>query len=76
MSPDRLGVAFEERTPNAQAEIAGVPKKLLDAFSKRTALISAEAGPVISQYEQTLGRELSRAERAAVVKTAVLKTRR
>lgn len=71
----RLGVAFEERTPNAQAEIVGVPKNVLDAFGKRTARVSAEAGPVISQYEETLGRELTAAERATVVKTAVLKTR-
>jgi len=72
---NRLGVVFAERSPNAQAEIFGVPKHVLEAFSKRTARISAEAEPVIAEYEETLGRELSRAERAAVVKTAVLKTR-
>jgi len=71
----RLGVAFEERTANAQAEIAGVPKDLLEVLSKRTTRILAEAEPVIAQYEQTLGRQLSGAERATVVKTAVLKTR-
>ena len=72
---DRLGVAFEERTPNAQAEIAGMPKALLDAFSKRTMRILAESGPIIAEYQQTLGRELSPSERATVVKTAVLKIR-
>lgn len=44
-------------------------------WSKRTAAIDIEALPKIAEYEKLLGRTLSRAERAAVMKTAVLKTR-
>ena len=47
----------------------------MTAWSKRAAQIAAEAGPTIDEYEQTLGRDLTRDERAAVTKTAVLKTR-
>ena len=47
----------------------------MTAWSKRTAQIAAEAAPVIADYEATLGRSLTRNERAAVTKTAVLKTR-
>jgi len=44
-------------------------------WSKRTVQVQAEAGPVIARYEDTLGRPLSSAERTAVTKVAVLKTR-
>ena len=71
----RLGVVFETANAHGQAEIAGVPTDLMTAWSKRTAQIAAEAGPTIDEYEQTLGRDLTRDERAAVTKTAVLKTR-
>ncbi len=71
----RLGVVFEPANAHGQAEIAGVPTDLMTAWSKRAAQITAEAGPTIDEYEQTLGRDLSRDERATVTKTAVLKTR-
>jgi conjugative relaxase-like TrwC/TraI family protein len=71
----RLGVDFEPVDRNGQADIAGVPKELLELWSKRTAQIGADAGPKIAEYERTLGRTLTPAERVAVVKTAVLKTR-
>jgi len=71
----RLGVVFEPCNAHGQAEIVGVPADLMTAWSTRTAQIAAEAGPTIDEYEQTLGRELTRDERAAVTKTAVLKTR-
>jgi len=58
-----------------QAEIAGVPEKLLCLWSKRTAQIKEESGPKIAEYEKLLGRTLTSAERVSVVKTAVLKTR-
>ena len=71
----RLGVVFEPTNAHGQAEIAGVPTDLMTAWSKRAAQIAAEAGPTIDEYEQTLGRDLTRDERARVTKTAVLKTR-
>jgi len=71
----RLGVVFEAANEHGQAEIAGVPKDLLRLWSKRTAQIDADASPKIAEYEETLGRSLTPAERVAVVKTAVLKTR-
>jgi conjugative relaxase-like TrwC/TraI family protein len=71
----RLGVLFGEVNAHGQAEILGVPDELMEAWSKRTADIMAEADPVIAEYEAILGRELTAAERGAVVKTAVLKTR-
>ncbi len=71
----RLGVMFGPPSAHGQAEILGVPQEVITAWSKRTAQISAEAAPVIADYETTLGRALTRNERAAVTKTAVLKTR-
>jgi len=71
----RLGVVFEPANAHGQAEIAGVPTDLMTAWSKRAAQIAAEAGPTIDEYEETLGRVLTRDERAVVTKTAVLKTR-
>ncbi len=71
----RLGVVFAAPTAHGQAEILGVPTDVMTAWSKRTAQINAEAAPVIADYEATLGRDLTRNERAAVTKTAVLKTR-
>jgi len=68
-------VNWTQVTPDGQAEIAGVPERLLRLWSKRTAQVLAEAGPVIARYEDTLGRPLSSAERTAVTKVAVLKTR-
>jgi conjugative relaxase-like TrwC/TraI family protein len=71
----RLGVVFAAPNVHGQAEILGVPQEVMTAWSKRTAQIAAEAAPVIADYETTLGRALTRNERAAVTKTAVLKTR-
>jgi conjugative relaxase-like TrwC/TraI family protein len=71
----RLGVVFGAPSAHGQAEILGVPKEVMAAWSKRTAQIAAEAAPVIADYEATLGRALTRNERAAITKTAVLKTR-
>src|SRR5450631_988062 len=71
----RLGVTFAAPNAHGQAEILGVPNEVMTAWSKRTAQIAAEAAPVIADYEATLGRVLTRNERATVTKTAVLKTR-
>jgi len=70
-----LGVGWTQVSRDGQAEIAGVPDRLLRLWSKRTAQVLAEAGPVIARYEDQLGRPLSSAERTAVTKVAVLKTR-
>jgi conjugative relaxase-like TrwC/TraI family protein len=71
----RLGVAFREVNENGQADIVAMPEELLKLWSKRTAKIDAEAGPIIAEYEKLLGRTLRSSERTGVVKTAVLKTR-
>jgi conjugative relaxase-like TrwC/TraI family protein len=71
----RLGLVFEEADTHGQAEIIGVPGGLLRLWSKRTAQIESEAAGKISEYEASLGRTLTSAERVAVTKTAVLKTR-
>jgi conjugative relaxase-like TrwC/TraI family protein len=71
----RLGVVWTPVTEHGQAEIAGVPTELIAAWSTRTRQVRAEAEPVIAAYEQTLGRPLTSAERTAVTKVAVLKTR-
>jgi conjugative relaxase-like TrwC/TraI family protein len=70
----RLGVGWTAVSKDGQAEIAGVPKDLIKAWSQRAAQVSAEAAPVIAAYEAELGRPLSSAERTAVAKVAVLKT--
>jgi conjugative relaxase-like TrwC/TraI family protein len=71
----RLGVVFAEPNAHGQAEITGVPGRLLELWSKRTTQITAEAAPKIADYERLLGRALTAAEKVTVVKTAVLKTR-
>jgi conjugative relaxase-like TrwC/TraI family protein len=71
----RLGVVFEEPNAHGQAEISGIPAGLVKLWSKRTAQIEPEAAAKIAEYENSLGRSLTSAERAAVTKAAVLKTR-
>jgi len=71
----RLGVGWTEVSRDGQAEIAGVPDRLLRLWSKRTDQVHAEAEPVIARYEDQLGRPLTSAERTAVTKVAVLKSR-
>jgi conjugative relaxase-like TrwC/TraI family protein len=71
----RLGVVFDPVNPHGQAEIAGFPAELTTLWSKRTRQIKADADPVLDRFADQLGRALTPAERAAVVKTSVLKTR-
>ncbi|MGE3257869.1 MobF family relaxase [Pseudonocardia sp.] len=71
----RLGVAFEPVTEHGQAEVSGVPDELLAAWSTRTAAVMADAIPTIAEAEEALGRPVTAAERARIVKTAVLATR-
>ena len=70
-----LGVSWTPVSKDGQAEIAGVPTELTRLWSKRTAQTLAEAAPVIAGYEELLGRPLTSAERVAVEKVAVIKTR-
>jgi conjugative relaxase-like TrwC/TraI family protein len=70
----RLDVAFDEADTHGQAEMIGVPDRLLKLWSKRTAAIQPEAAGKIAEYEASLGRSLTSGERMAVTKTAVLKT--
>jgi conjugative relaxase-like TrwC/TraI family protein len=71
----RLGVVFEPVNAHGQAEIAGVPAELSALWSKRTQQIRADADPTLDRFAAELGRPLTAAERASVVKTSVLKTR-
>jgi conjugative relaxase-like TrwC/TraI family protein len=71
----RLGVGWTPGSKDGQAEIVGVPTVLMKAWSKRAGQVASEAAPVIAAYEKELGRPLSSAERTAVAKVAVLKTR-
>jgi hypothetical protein len=72
----RTGLVFDAADTNGQSEISGVPPALLKAWSKRTAQIDTDAVTRITEYENSLGRSLNGNERAAIVKEAVLRTRR
>lgn len=71
----RLGMVFGPVSEHGQAEIAGVPDELLVAWSTRTAAVMADAVPTLASAEEALGRPVTAAERARIVKTAVLATR-
>jgi conjugative relaxase-like TrwC/TraI family protein len=71
----RLGVGWTEVSKDGQAEIVGVPQTLITRWSTRAEQVAAESAPVIAAYETELGRTLTSAERTAVAKVAVLKTR-
>jgi conjugative relaxase-like TrwC/TraI family protein len=60
---------------NGQAEIAGMPKELLDAFSKRTARVEAALADKITEFRDREGRDPSRWERAALTREAAEDTR-
>src|SRR3954469_17298212 len=74
LAPAR-GVSWTSVSKDGQAEILGVPTQLTRLWSKRTAQTLTEAAPVIAGYEELLGRPLTSAERVAVEKVAVIKTR-
>ncbi len=71
----RLGMVFGPVSEHGQAEIAGVPDELLVAWSTRTAAVMADAVPTLADAEEALGRPVTAAERARIIKTAVLATR-
>jgi conjugative relaxase-like TrwC/TraI family protein len=60
---------------NGQAEIAGTPPGLLDAFSKRTAQVDTALADKITEFRDREGRDPSRWERAALTREAAKDTR-
>jgi conjugative relaxase-like TrwC/TraI family protein len=58
-----------------QAEIVGVPRELLRAFSKRSAVIERALTVKVAGFRQREGREPSRFERAAMQREAAKDTR-
>jgi conjugative relaxase-like TrwC/TraI family protein len=72
----RLGVAWEPVDRNGQADIAGVPKSLLDHFSKRRQEVEGRATLRIAAAEAKLGRTLTGDERAEQFQFAAYDTRK
>jgi conjugative relaxase-like TrwC/TraI family protein len=65
----RLGVTWEPIV-NGQAEIAGIPPELLQAFSKRTAQVEALLERRVEAFREREGRDPTRWERAAIAREA------
>lgn len=65
----RYGIAWQPIV-NGQAEIAGMPRELLDAFSKRTVQVDAPFAAKVSEFRDREGRDPSRWERAALTRQA------
>ncbi len=70
----RYGVAWGPIV-NGQAEIAGMPRELLDAFSKRTAQVDALLAAKLNEFHGREGRDPSRWERAALTREAAQDSR-
>lgn len=70
----RYGVAWGP-IEKGQAEIAGMPKELLDAFSKRTAQVDTALADKITEFREREGRDPTRWERAALTREASEDTR-
>jgi conjugative relaxase-like TrwC/TraI family protein len=70
----RYGVAWGP-IEKGQAEIVGMPKELLDAFSKRTAQVDAALADKITDFREREGRDPTRWERAALTREASEDTR-
>lgn len=65
----RHGVTWEPIV-NGQAEIAGTPPELLEAFSKRTAQVEALLECRVDAFREREGRDPTRWERAAIAREA------
>jgi conjugative relaxase-like TrwC/TraI family protein len=74
-SETRLGVAWGPVDRNGQADIVGVPKELVEHYSKRRSAVEAEARARIAESEHSLGRSLTPQERRRTYERAVLDTR-
>jgi conjugative relaxase-like TrwC/TraI family protein len=70
----RFGLAWGEIV-NGQAEIAGVPRELLGAFSKRSVEIDAALADKVAEFIDREGRAPSRFEHAALEREAAKDTR-
>ncbi len=74
-SETRLGVVWGAVDRNGQADIVGVPKDLVEHYSKRRRAVEAEARARIAESEHILGRSLTAQERRRTYERAVLDTR-
>ena len=70
----RYGIAWGP-VVNGQAEIAGAPAELLEAFSKRTVQVDAALAGKVEEFRGREGRDPSRWERAAMEREAAADTR-
>jgi conjugative relaxase-like TrwC/TraI family protein len=70
----RYGVTWEP-VVNGQAEIAGAPTELLEAFSKRTVQVDTAMAAKVDEFREREGRDPSRWERAAMEREAATDTR-
>ncbi len=70
----RYGIAWGPIV-EGQAEIAAMPRELLDAFSKRTAQVDAALAEKVSAFREREGRDPSRWERAALSREAAQDSR-
>jgi conjugative relaxase-like TrwC/TraI family protein len=70
----RFGVDWQPIV-TGQAEIAGVPRDLLRAFSKRSVVIDQALAVKVAEFRQREGRDPSRFERAAMGREAAKDTR-
>jgi conjugative relaxase-like TrwC/TraI family protein len=71
---NRYGVAWGP-IENGQAEIVGMPRELLDGFSRRTAQVEAALSNKLAEFREREGRDPSRWERAALTREAATDTR-
>ena len=71
---DRLGVAWGPIV-NGQAEIAGMPAELLEAFSKRSSQVDVALAVKLEVFRDREGRDPTRWERAALTREASADTR-
>ena len=70
----RFGVAWEPIV-NGQAEIGGMPRKLLEVFSKRAGQVDAAVVGKVEEFRRREGREPTTWERAALCREASADTR-
>ena len=70
----RYGVVWEPIV-NGQAEIAGLPRELLEVFSKRTDQVDAALAAKVQAFHAREGRDPTRWERAALCREAAADTR-
>ena len=71
----RLGVAWEPADRNSQADIEGVPRGLIELFSKRRHDVERRGAQRIAHLEVQLGRSLTADERAEQYQFATYDTR-